>query len=232
MQVTNRTLCLTQTTLLAASLIATSAVQSEEQSRGCLYATYVGSEHTPVIPCADADPLNIGQDADVQRAMGILGIKPEMIRFRGCPHHRFSAAQEYTERPEDRRYVISYPTEANGRYLAPIVHELGHILQFEMEGGLWALTEKYSSKRIELGADYLAGLTFSHALHDIDINQFQHNILLTGVYVELDFDAHGNPSERGAAFRLGYINFDKAGPDMRSASDHFQRNLYGLVTRY
>jgi hypothetical protein len=217
---------------LVFSLGGNPSIEAAERSHGCLYGVTVGNDATPVDPCIDADPFNIGHNANVQKVLHALGIDARIVRFKGCKNQRFSAAPDWAAIAAERRYIVTYPTESDRNYLAPITHELAHVLQMEMEGGLSELRQKYSSKRVELGADYLAGLIFSQVLRDTDINQFQHNLSLIGLYVELDADAHGTPSQRVGAFRLGYINFDAVEPDMRKASRNFQANYYGHVIQF
>jgi hypothetical protein len=211
------------------ALAAASPADAQQAAAGCLYGqTTVGPEASVVVPCVDADPLNIANDPDVRTVMKSLGLKPGTIRFKGCKSLRFRAAPDGV--PSDHRYVITYPTDAAGSYLAPITHELAHVLQMEMAGGLLALTATFASKRVELGADYLTGVVFSQSLKQVSLNEFQHNLALIGLYVELDANAHGTPSQRVAAFRFGvFQKFDSVHVDMRKASDDFQVNLYGRI---
>ena len=93
------------------------------------------------------------------------------------------------------------------------------------------LHAKLFSKRIELGADYLAGIASSRVLQHINKTTFQHNLSLNGLYREPDEKAHGTPAQRTAAFRYGVIDLVKADPDIRKASDNFQARLYAEVSR-
>lgn len=202
-------------------------------SHGCLYGVTVGHEETPVTPCDDADPLNIAKDPYIDKVMKLLSIKPGKVRFKGCKGLRFSATPDGMAKEGDRRYLITYPIEVAQSYIAPISHELAHVLQMEMAGGLDPLRKTFSSMRVELGADFLAGVIFSSSLQNININQFQHNLELMGLYVELEADAHGTPAQRTSAFRWGvHLNFDTMNQDIRKVSDDFQANIYGKVVQF
>ena len=205
---------------------------AQTSSDGCLYALSHGAQATPIDPCPETDPLNLANDPDIQKVMRVLGIEPSQIRFKGCSGLRFSAAPDVMANGVIERYLITYPIEAAQSYLAPVTHELAHVLQMEMAGGLDPLREALGSRRIELGADYLAGVIFSNALQNIHVNQFQHNLSLMGRYIELDALAHGTPSQRTAAFRLGvYLNFNDYNRNIRMVSDHFQSDEYGNIVQ-
>ncbi|MFO1219648.1 MAG: hypothetical protein U1E89_14875 [Burkholderiaceae bacterium] len=127
---------------------------------------------------------------------------------------------------------MSYPLEAGGRYLAPIVHELAHVMQMRIAGGLAALRASgLDSRQIELGADFLAGFVFSEALRHVDIDEFQNNLSLIGSYYERTDEAHGTPAQRVSAFRIGAV---RAPPyhefDVQTASRYFGANDYTRVT--
>lgn len=202
-------------------------------SHGCLYGVTVGHEATPVTPCDDADPLNLAKDPYIGKVMRSLSIEPGKVRFKGCKGLRFSATPDGMAKEGDRRYLITYPIEITQSYLAPITHELAHVLQMEMAGGLDPLRKTFSSMRVELGADFLAGVIFSSSLQTIDINQFQHNLELMGLYVELETDAHGTPAQRTSAFRWGvHLNFDAMNRDIRIVNEDFQANIYGKVVQF
>jgi hypothetical protein len=199
-------------------------------SRGCLYSTYVGANRVPVVACDDEDPMGLAKKADIVKVMKAMDIDPRSVRFKGCKGARFSTG---ANGDAQHRYVITYPTEISDAYLAPVAHELAHVVQMEMAGGLEPLRTAFISKKIELGADYLAGLVLSSVAKNTDANAnlFQHSLFLMGVYVELDADAHGTPSQRTAAFRYGWINLDKVEADMRKASEYFQANFYATIDK-
>jgi hypothetical protein len=196
----------------------------------CLYAVVEGKSRVPVGPCPSDDALKLAADPDVQTAIRALGLKPQLLRFKGCKQSPFSAAPESTG-GTGRRYVISYPTGIEGSYAAPITHELAHVLQMEVAGGLEALRRKHNSKQIELGADYLTGIVFGQALSHLELKQFQHNLSLIGLYVERSEAAHGTPDQRTAAFRFGVnVKFvEDLKSDFRFASEYFFDNVYGTI---
>lgn len=121
-------------------------------------------------------------------------------------------------------YLIAYPTNQDQRYLGPIVHELAHVMQLSSPGGLRNADD---SRKVELGADFIAGLVFQRALQGIDVEAFQHGLALTGLYYESADDGHGSPEARLAAFRWG-LNFKLTNdiPDIRAAARNFDEEFY------
>lgn len=189
-----------------------------------------GPDAAPVAVCADADPLNLASDPDIRKVMKALGVDSGKVRFKGCPGLRFSA--ESMVMGSGRQYVITYPVDAAGTYLAPVTHELAHVLQMEIAGGLTALRQT-PSKKIELGADFLTGIVFSRELPKAGLDEFQNNLSLSGKYVELEVGAHGRPDQRAAAFRTGaYWKCDAGKCDMRSLLDKFNWDLYAPIEQF
>ncbi len=226
-----------RTRLLLGALTMTAplafSAENAAQSSGCLYSVAVGPDAQPVVPCDDNDPLGVGTDKDVRAVMRTLGIEPSLVRFRGCQNSRFSAAPDGGSQAPNRRYVVTYPSNSVGMYLAPITHELAHVLQMERTGGLQALRQKLVSKRVELEADFLSGAVFAQTLKHASLNQFQHNLSLIGQYVELSTEAHGTPEQRTSAFRRGvFFDFETAKRGMRVLSEYFQANIYGQIVRF
>jgi hypothetical protein len=126
--------------------------------------------------------------------------------------------------------VIPYPSGVKSAFLAPITHELAHVLQIEMVGNLERLKDSMESKRIELEADFLTGIAFSHFLEQARLGEFQHNLSLIGLYRDSSSDAHGSPMERTAAFRRGvFFTFANVSETFRRASQDFQANIYGEI---
>lgn len=202
--------------------------------QGCLNSVTVGEEKNPVIPCDDADPLNLAKSEDIQNVIKIFGITPDKLHFKGCKGLLFSAAPDATARNGEQKYLITYPSETSVTYLAPITHELAHVLQLEIEGkSSEDLLKEYGSKRIELGADFLTGIVFSSSLEKSDINGFQHNLMLIGLYREMEEWAHGSPAQRTAAFRRGYFlkNADVKS-NIDKAFGYFLDNIYGQIIRF
>lgn len=204
---------------------------ADDKRPRCLYSFTVGADNRPVEACTEGDPLGLGRDARVAAAMRALGIPAEAVRFSGCRGQRFSASPDHASGSRPERYVVTYPTEAAGKHLAPIVHELAHVMQMRLAGGLDALwAGGMDSRQIELGADFLTGLVFSEALRHVDLDEFQHNLSLIGLYYERNDEAHGTPAQRLSAFRIGvtrappYPEFDFA-----KASRYFRANEYPRV---
>ncbi|MEO5692615.1 MAG: hypothetical protein ABIQ72_05790 [Usitatibacter sp.] len=215
--------------LLAAACLAwcteLASADQRQISSGCLYAVYKGADKEKVEPCAPGDPSNLASDSKVRAAIKALQLDNVPLRFNGCKSARYSAAPDTTP----RHYVITYPTSAGGSHIGPITHELAHVMQMEVAGSLEALRQN-PSRKIELGADYLTGIVFVQALRDIGYNEFQHNLSLIGLYVELDPNAHGTPSQRTAAFRFGAnMKFDEVNRSIHRAHEEFMADVYGQV---
>lgn len=200
----------------------------QNRSSGCLYAVYVGPDKAKVEPCTPGDPQKLASDKKVRAAIQALGLNDVAIRFNGCKTARYSAAPD--EGP--RRYVITYPSVDGESHIAPITHELAHVLQMEIAGSLQAL-QRNPSRKIELGADYLTGIVFVQHLSDIGYNEFQHNLSLIGLFVELDATAHGTPAQRTAAFRFGAnLKFEEMDRSIRRAYEEFLSDAYGQIVQH
>jgi hypothetical protein len=185
--------------------------------------------------CAGGDPLSLAQDSDVLKIKSALGLQDVKIVFKGCMPGRFSTAQRGPTAAM-RSYVITYPVPEHGPaigYLAPIAHELSHVLQIEIAGTLESLQQSQTSKRIELGADFLSGILYKQALGEGKVNDFQHNLELIGLYYERNAEAHGTPEQRITAFRRGiYFQFDEVNRQIHQAVEEFQRNVYGEIVLF
>lgn len=193
----------------------------------CLYVIIVGDEKKSVLPCYGTDKENLSENATLFKVTRMLGIKSEEIKYSGCKEHYFSAKPLFHQ-IKQHKYEITYIIGDGISYIPPITHELAHVLQFEIYGGLGQLKDNLSSLRIELAADYLTGVIFQRL--DIDKNEFQHSVELIGRFHEDAFNAHGSPSQRNAAFRYGYFDSKKElDRDIRYFHEKFQNNIYGLI---
>lgn len=165
----------------------------------CLYGKFTqGDETTPVEPCG-VDTKGIGADPNVLAVMRTFNIPTSVVVFQACPGGRFSAMPDGNDA---RRFLVRYPSNAKANYLAPIVHELAHVVQMRHAGGLAALKPEENSRRIELGADFLAGLAYNISLTHLNSGDFETNLQLAGSY-EVETDDHGTPEHRTQAFRRG-----------------------------
>ncbi|MGH8083503.1 MAG: hypothetical protein ACREP7_23205 [Lysobacter sp.] len=213
--------------LLASTLLVLAAIPSEglaqSQPRTCFYA--VDIDGRPARLCEGDDVYDFANNVNVRRAIETLGLQSKTIRFRGCEGADYSTAKA-TDEAGHAIYKITYPLDKDGRYFAPIVHELAHVLQMDMAGGPIAL-DAYGSKKIELGADYTAGMVSATLLKDVDIRTFQHGLLLMGRYFDRSHDAHGTPEQRTTAFRRGrFFRSNEDVPDIRAAISHFYQETY------
>ncbi|WP_313223341.1 hypothetical protein [Pseudoxanthomonas mexicana] len=207
-------------------------VATDQAEQDCLFVNY--SNGKAVAPCGDSDPLRISYDQDLRKVMTSLGITPSQVRFKGCSNLEFSVIKDPLIKGP-KQYLISYPLEARDSYLAPVVHELAHVMQVNSAGGdIKAMREQRdsSSLRIELEADYLTGMVLSRTIATRNLALFQHNIVLTGMYKEENYRAHGTPAQRTSAFRMGYFQpIDANVPDLVSAPRYFQENVYDGLAR-
>jgi hypothetical protein len=160
--------------------------------------------------------------------MRFFGIPEGTVVFKSCPGGIFSARPR---RGTPGQYEILYPSDVSTGYIAPIVHELAHVVQIMAAGSLQALEPNKHHRRIELGADFLAGLAFNQALKHLSNVDFEANLMLVGSYKQGDKN-HGAPEHRTQAFRLGAF---RAPPlrelNIRQALEYFNANEYARVTR-
>lgn len=194
----------------------------------CLFATVVDDKLISAGSCGATDPRLIARDEDVRKLIVAIDVPPESITFRGCP------GDVYMVRPgPGATYTITYPPLASDGFVAPVAHELAHIVQIRASGGMDQLVERYESRRIELGADYLAGILFRSALPGSHRNDFQNHVHLNGLYRESPVRAHGSPVQRTNAFRLGVVGLtEPAGTTLAAASVHFQEDMYARVVTF
>lgn len=196
----------------------------------CLYGVTVGTERVPVSDCASSDPLKLGEDSRIHSAMQILGIPRSAVRFRGCRSRRFSAVEDIRAGPA-KEFILTYPSEVRGKVLAPVIHELAHVMQILHAVGINRLRAKWTSLQIELMADFLVGYVFARAFPDLNRDEFQHNLQLVGDYFDEPHEDHGNPAQRTAAFRLGAVNaYPYKELNAGNASRYFLDNDLSLVT--
>jgi hypothetical protein len=160
--------------------------------------------------CVD-DPLRMESSEHVKGAIRFLSLDDVIITFVGCPEAKFKTGGGFKVRAtKKKKFLIQYPTIVSGKrlgadeYIAPIVHEIGHVYQIKLAGSLGELKSGPCSERIELGADFLAGFVFSNGLGLADKKAFQESLLLLGDYSD-DPTSHGQPADRTSSFRSGYF---------------------------
>ncbi len=96
-------------------------------------------------------------------------------------------------------------------------------------GGLAALKPLENSRRIELGADFLAGLAFNISLKRLNSGDFETNLQLVGSY-KVEASDHGAPEHRTQAFRLGSTRMEPY-PQLTiiEAMDYWNANDYARI---
>jgi hypothetical protein len=175
------------------------------------------------------DALNFGDDKTVHDDEKLLDITPQEVRFIGC------AAAPFVTFPafglSNSRYSIYYPTGvqlAHDDYLAPLLHEMGHVFQLKQAGSYAGLKASLddSIERIELGADFIAGIGANRL--GVEPKLFLINLSLVSSYNRSDSDYHGRPEDRAVAFRNGYFYQEKQATIANSYAD-FQDNLFAQI---
>lgn len=186
------------------------------------------------VACRGPDVAHVGENAEIRRTIEIMGLARATIRFAGCENGLFLTAP--ATGTASSSYVISYPApRASGNispdlmreYLAPITHELAHVLQLETRGGMPKLKRNGERKSlsIELGADFISGIAYARmqATTPAALNSFQQNLKLVGLYKEDIEGAHGTWEQRTTAFRFGVFLKPDPGPiDFRDADLKFE----------
>lgn len=202
--------------------------QEPDPPWNCLHALSVGRDGKPVVPCDPGDPFALSASPAVGAVMAYLGIPPGSVRFNGCKGAIFAAG---TDPLHAGGYLVTYPLDAPDRILGPITHELAHVMQMRIAGA--RKPEGTDGRaRIELGADFVAGIVFRAEAGRMQGNDFENDVQLAGRYREARDDAHGNPSQRGAAFRYGLnFHFTPDVPDIQTASRYFGDVLYDDIVR-
>ncbi len=193
---------------------------------GCLYADNV--ESTSFSGCSN-DPLHLGSQPAVLASIKAFALNGVPVSFIGCREAPFLTRPG--KDPFSRSYEILYPLGQKSveSYLPPITHELAHVFQSELAGGIAKLRLETISLQRELGADFLAGVIFKNA-SNVEAVKFQTTVALMSLYRELDENAHGTPVQRNAAFRSGvYLKFSDFDRDLKKANDEFQQNRYATI---
>jgi hypothetical protein len=136
----------------------------------------------------------------------MFGLPPDQITFIGCAAAPFMTYPASMDPPF--RVKIFYPVADKSdlrEYVAPILHEIGHAYQYRLFGSTEKLlaSSDNSIERIELGADFLAGLAAQRL--KLSPGEFETSSYLDGSYA-FDADSHGNPADRALAFRYGYYS--------------------------
>jgi hypothetical protein len=224
---------LSQTSLIVSGCLALllAMILSTTQGRAfpdCLNLSPSPNQFNPTDhPDCSKDPLDLSNDKAVRNGEALLDITPQEIRFIGCepaPFVTFPAVGL------NSKFTIYYPTGiqlAHDKYVAPLLHEMGHVFQLKQAGSYKKLKASLddSIERIELGADFIAGLGANRL--DLEPNTFLINLNLVGGYSKGAQD-HGRPEDRAAAFRNGYFYQEKQFTIADSYAD-FQDNRFAQI---
>jgi hypothetical protein len=198
----------------------------------CLYSSHKDVEpETNIQPvdCND-DPMHLREQQEIRIAIDALEISAVPFTFKGCRKAPFQVSPDTLVGTE---YVVYYEltnASSTADYLAPVIHELSHVFQLKLAGGMNALTTKYSRDRIELEADFLTGIVLANYLRDVPTAAFQSNLNLVGRYRETK-PQYGTPERRVAAFRRGLF-FPDAKKGMTVAHLKFQGDIFGEISHF
>jgi hypothetical protein len=173
-------------------------------------------------PECNGDPLNLARDPVVVEAEKIFSLTATEITFIGCATAPFAARMSRIE--PSVHFEVLYHSDAKLNYLAPTLHELGHLYQLKKAGSPQRLGG--TIERIELGADFLAGLA-AQKLAIENPNLFQRSLFLAGSYTPKS-DSHGKPEDRASAFRYGYF-YQPSRVSLEAAYADFQDNLFSQI---
>lgn len=193
----------------------------------CLFSFSQGPSKAPIQAC-EGDAAAVGSNPKIKAVMSLFGIPHNLVAFKSCPGGRFAAMPD---RARVGHFIVQYPADSHANYIAPVAHELGHVFQMRIAGGLEALNTRVNSRKIELGADFLAGLAFNQKLSDMSNQEFEFNLKLLGSY-EQKVDDHGKPDHRTQAFRIGHTRAEPY-PELSIAEslDYFYQNHLSTIVR-
>ncbi len=173
------------------------------------------------------DPLGLMTTSVVKGIVELMGLPLIELSMRGCENARFKVS-----RIPSGRYVVIYPLRSDAQrdgYLGPIAHELAHVDQLKEFGTVGALRAALrSSDRVELEADFVAGLFLARLASPEERTRFARNPSVLGSYESTIFDWHGDPVERQSAFRMGF-HLKEPPREIRLVRDLFQRDIYGMI---
>jgi hypothetical protein len=202
-----------------------------EKSAICLYGA---NENDLEQEGCVSDPLKLSEQPEIKMAIKGFSLENVQINFKGCKRTSLHVSPKILDATHFR-YEISYPIleQSKARYIAPIFHEIAHIFQLEKIGNYNALIDKYSSRRIELEADFLAGVLLANFQKNLNQDEFLLSLQVLGKYREADTDAHGTPEQRSSAFLMGAnLSFDKFNRQFLKIHEEFQDNTYGYIMSF
>ena len=208
--------------------------QLDERSVRCLFSSS-GGVAPSLERCGRDDKLSVASLPGVQVAISRLGLEDVQVTFVGCADVNFATQERPHPIDPVSEYFVFYPTDmARDELLIPIQHELGHVYQMETTGGYRALMATANGAKIELGADYIAGL-LNHEIRNSPLaHRFVENSSLVGDFVGSEHASHGCPGNRSDAFIAGTIApLDARYDDIRVAyQDYIDREHKVQTSNY
>lgn len=213
--------------LFFASVFDLYPIGSNAQS--CFFAVTQGVMKTPIAVCDRFDPSNLLQKNEIQLALKHLKLEDTKLALFGCPGAIFHVMQKPSSQKPDLQ--IFYPSDHGGDLITPILHELGHVYQIVNKQVSSGEVQNLNSKRLELGADNIAGALYWKLYPSRNLDSLATNTLLSGLYKEDDFQAHGTPAQRDSAFRMGFVSA-RNDPTLSVGEIYrrFQRDQYAILS--
>jgi hypothetical protein len=175
------------------------------------------------------DIAKLSDYQEVNETEKILGLTSDEITFIGCAAAPFRTRMADLDPPF--RFEILYTADTSSArldYVAPILHELGHVYQLKKARSPHKLLESPIERR-ELGADFLAGLAAAK-MGIKNPTLFERTLSLVGSY-KAKSDSHGTPENRTQAFRYGYF-YRPISSSVDSTYSYFQDNLFSQVMHH
>lgn len=198
---------------------------TENKIPDCLFAFPQAGAAAVVQPCGP-DGKDVVKNAAIQSVMQRFNITTEEVKFQECPGGAYLAMPDVSN---ENKYIIQYPKETGDDFVAPITHELAHVFQMRLAGGLQNLRDSNNPRAIELGADFLSGILFRTTLKHLPGNEFENSLSLVGSY-DPKKKSHGLPNHRQQAFRLGFIGkYPHDELKLNESWNYFRENDYARI---
>lgn len=197
--------------VMNAMFFSTGAAATELPS-DCLNASDAMSARRDRTSCTE-DVRKYAASSEVGAVIRALDLENIPIRFLACRDYGFSASSSRAN--GIFRATVTYPVQgSNGierAQIAPLAHELGHVVQLLQADGVAKLKALLPSVEREVGADFLAGYALRRMLIGQNVTDFASSRDLPGQYI-VTADDHGEPLLRTNAFRRGFYLIDRERP--------------------
>jgi hypothetical protein len=177
--------------------------------------------------CKD-DKAKLSEYHEVVGTEKMLGLASDQITFIGCAAAPFRTRMVDLEPPFHFEILYTFnPSFTSQDYVAPTLHEIGHIYQLKKAGSTNKLLDS-PIERLELGADFLAGLAAGRLGFKNPL-LFERTLSLVGSYVAKS-DSHSTPENRTKSFRYGFF-YRSLDSTIDPIYADFQDNLFSQIKR-